>query len=113
MKSILFIISCLILLDGFTNSQPSRHKDSQKLTNQYMKKKNQCHDKICSNSGIFIIIKDIINKHVLSYVYRQSVFKKYLTGQLLNQEQILIHKFKSNSDSVILKILKIIKLIDL
>jgi hypothetical protein len=85
MKSILFIIYCLIILVGFISSQPSRNKDSQKLTNQYMKKKNQCHDKICSNSGMFIIIKDIINKHVLNYVYQQSVFKKYLMELLFNQ----------------------------
>lgn len=73
---IMLIILCIISI----HSQPSRNKDSQKLSNQYMKKKTLCQDNLCAASGNFIIKKRLlpINLHKavsLSRMLQESIWR--------------------------------------
>lgn len=52
LKMVLIILSIFLI-----HGQPSRNKDTQKLSNQYMKKKNLCNDNLCGASGKITLIQ--------------------------------------------------------
>lgn len=61
-KQLLILIVIIFLAYG----QPSRHKDTAKLSNQFMKKKQLCNDSICASSGkdfLFTSRLSSINMH--------------------------------------------------
>jgi len=77
-KKLLVKILYLLFLICFIKTQPSKNKDNVKLTNQYMKKKNQCYENICAASGINLLIKGIISKLAQDYVYLQNALIRFL-----------------------------------
>lgn len=77
-KKIMMIIFFLVMM-GLINGQPSKSKDVQRLSNQFMNKKTLCHDSICGASGILVfIIKATINKPALGCVSQGIVLGKFL-----------------------------------
>lgn len=52
-KKVLFILFVITFLINFVRGQPSRQRDSGKLSTQYSKKKILCHDNVCVSSGYY------------------------------------------------------------